>query len=126
MATIEHLFVDTFGAFIRKHSERLIVMKGKETLAQAPLMHLRYVTMASLGVSISADAIKECCERGIPIFFIDRGDHFATLYSPGLVGTVKTRRAQFAAYHDGRGVQIGLCIAAAKINNQVPTLKYVS
>ncbi|MEP7287802.1 MAG: CRISPR-associated endonuclease Cas1 [Chloroflexota bacterium] len=126
MATIEHLLVETFGAFIGKHSERLFVSKGKETLVQAPLMHLRYVTIASPGVSISADAIKECCERGIPMYFIDKNDHFATLFSPGLVGTVKTRRAQFAAYHDGRGTQIGLCIAAAKINNQVATLKYIA
>ena len=59
MSTVEHLFVDTFGAFIGKHSERLFVSKGKETLTQAPLMHLKHVTIASCGVSISADAIKE-------------------------------------------------------------------
>ncbi len=126
MAIIEHMFVDTFGAFIGKHSERLFVSKGKETLAQAPLLYLKDVTIASAGVSISADAIKECCERGIPIFFLDNGDHFASIYSPGLIGTVITRRAQFAAYHDGRGTQIGLGIAAAKINNQAATLKYVA
>jgi len=126
MAIVEHLLVDTFGAFVGKHSERLFVSKGKETLAQAPLLHLKDVTVASTGVSISADAIKECCERGIPIFFTDSGEHFASLYSPGLVGTVITRRAQFAAYHDGRGSQVALRIAAAKINNQVATLKYVA
>jgi len=126
MAIVDHLFVDTFGAFIGKHSERLIVFKGKETLAQVPLMHLKDVTVTSAGVSISADAIRECCERGIPIFFIDNSDHYATILSPGLVGTVKTRRAQFAAYYDGRGAQIGLSIAAAKINNQVATLKYIA
>ena len=59
-------------------------------------------------------------------YFIDDGDHFASIFSPGLVGTVNTRRAQFTAYYDGRGTQIGLCIAAAKINNQVATLKYVA
>jgi CRISP-associated protein Cas1 len=126
MAIIEHLFVDTFGAFIGKHSERLLVSKGKETLLQAPLMHLKYVTISSTGVSISTDAIKECCERGIPIFFIDGNEQFASIYSSGLVGTVKTRRAQFAAYYDGRGAKIGLLIAAAKINNQVATLKYIA
>ena len=30
MATVEHLFVETFGAFIGKHGERLIVSKGKK------------------------------------------------------------------------------------------------
>ena len=126
MAIIEHLGVETFGAFIGKHSERLIVTKGKQTLAEVPLMHLKDVTITSAGVSISGDAIRECCERGIPIFFIDGSNHYATLYSPGLVGTVKTRRAQFAAYDDERGTHIGLTIAAAKINNQTATLKYMA
>jgi CRISPR-associated protein Cas1 len=127
MAIVETLFVETFGAFIGKHSERIIVTKGKETLVQAPLMHLKQITVASMGVSISADAIKECCERGIPIFFVDSsGDQYASVQSPGLVGTVKTRRSQFAAYHDGRGTQIAIWIAAAKINNQVATLKYMA
>jgi CRISPR-associated protein Cas1 len=126
MAIVDHLVVEIFGSFIRKHSERIYVEKGKETLAQVPLMHLKDISIISLGVGISTDAIKECCERGIPIFFIDGGDHFATILSPGLVGTVKTRREQFAAYYDGRGVQIGLTIAAAKVNNQVATLKYMA
>lgn len=124
MAIVERLFVDTFGAFVGKHGERLIVSKGKETLDQAPLMHLKELTLGSTGVSISADAIKECCERGIPIFFLDDSNHIASIYSPGLGGTVRTRRAQFAAYYDERGIHIGLSIAAAKINNQVATLKY--
>ncbi len=126
MAIIEHLVVDTFGAFIGKHGERLIVTKGKETLAQAPLMHLKDVTIGSVGVSISSDALKACCERGIPSYFMDGNDHFASVHSPGLVGTVKTRRAQFAAYYDGRGAQVALTVAAAKINNQVATLKYMA
>lgn len=124
MAIVERLFVDTFGAFVGKHGERLIVTKGRETLGQAPLMHLKEVTLGSIGVSISADAIRECCERGIPIFFLDDSNHIASIYSPGLGGTVRTRRAQFAAYYDLRGIHIGLSIAAAKVTNQVATLKY--
>lgn len=131
MTIVEELYVDTFGAFIGKHSERVIVTKGKdeskEVLHQVPLMHLKTLTIGSTGVSISADVVKACCERGIPIFYVDgSGDHFASLHAPGLVGTVKTRRSQFAAYYDGRGAALSIRIAAAKINNQVATLKYVA
>src|SRR5690606_34118664 len=68
---VEHLIADVFGSHLGKYSERLKVTKGKETLAQAPLLHLRSVTINSRGVSISADALEACCERGIPIFFLD-------------------------------------------------------
>lgn len=127
MAIVNELFADVFGSHIGKHSERLVYMKGKMVLKQTPLMHLQRVIIASKGVSISADAIAECCQRGIPIFFLDSlGHHYAGLYSPGLGATVQTRRAQLEAYHDGRGAAVSLAIAAAKINNQAATLKYIA
>lgn len=127
MPIVQELFADVFGSHIGKHSERLMYTKGKAVLAQAPLMHLEQVIVASRGVSISADAIAECCERGIPIFFLSSiGEPIATLSAPGLSGTVLTRRAQLTAYNDGRGAEISLAIASAKINNQAATLKYVA
>jgi CRISPR-associated protein Cas1 len=87
VTTVTTLYADQYGTHIGKHSERLIWSKGKTTLAQAPLMHLEQVIIASWGVSISADAIAVCCERGIPIYFLDNmGTPYASLYSPGLGG----------------------------------------
>ncbi len=127
MTIVHELFADVFGSHIGKHSQRLMYTKGKTVLAQAPLMHLQQVIIASRGVSISADAIAECCERGIPLFFLNSiGEPIASLYAPGLGGTVLTRRAQLASYGDGRGAAISLAIAGAKINNQAATLKYVA
>lgn len=122
---VEHLYADTFGTHIGKYSQRLKITKAKETLAQAPLMHLKTVTIASRGVSISADALEACSEHGIPVFFLDsRGSAYASLYAAGLTGTVLTRRAQLMAYHDRRGLDFALAIASAKIHNQSATLKY--
>jgi CRISPR-associated protein Cas1 len=127
VSIVEDLFADVFGSHIGKHSERLMVTKGTTVLTQAPLIHLERITIASKGVSISADAIAACCEHGIPIFFVSSiGEPYATVYAAGLGGTVLTRRAQLAAYDDGRGSNIGLAIAEAKINNQAATLKYVA
>lgn len=122
---VEHLIADTFGSHVGKYSKRLKITKGKETLAQAPLMHLRTVTISSRGVSISADALEACCESGIPVFFLDsRGNSYASVYASGLTGTVLTRRAQLLAYYDQRGAAFALAIAAAKIHNQSASLKY--
>lgn len=65
---IQHLLIDQYGAFLGKHSERLIVSKGNEMLTQAPLIHLESVVIANKGVSLSAEAVRECTTRGIPIF----------------------------------------------------------
>lgn len=127
MTIVQDLYADEFGSHVGKYSERLKLTKKGETLAQAPLMHLQSVTIASMGVSISADALAACCERGIPVYFIDHaGNPYASVIASGLGGTVLTRRAQMAAYNDERGVRIGLAMAAAKINNSAATLKYVA
>jgi CRISPR-associated protein Cas1 len=127
MAIIQHLVVDEFGAHVGKYSERLKVTKKSATLAQAPLIHLESVTIANQGVSISAAAVRECTERGIPIYFLSgSGTPYASLYSAGLTGTVATRRAQFQAFNDARGLRLAMCIGMAKIQNQANLLKYVA
>jgi len=127
MPIIQDLIADEFGSHIGKYSGRLKVTKKKEVLAQAPLLHLESVTIASNGVSISADAVRACTERGIPIHFLSgTGNPYASLYSAGLTGTVLTRRAQLAAYRDMRGVKLAVAFAGGKIENQSRLLKYVA
>lgn len=127
MPIIQHLTIDEYGAFVGKHSERLIVTKKDEILAQAPLLHLESVTIANQGVSISAEAVRECTERGIPIFFISgTGTPYASLYSAGLVGTVATRRAQLEAFKTGAGLRLAFALGMGKLQNQVNLLKYIA
>lgn len=127
MVIVEHLIADTFGIHIGRYSERLKITRGDETLQQAPLLHLKTVLVTSRGVSISADALEACAERGIPVFFLDSlGRCYASLYAAGLTGTVLTRRAQLLAYQDERGTALTLAIAEGKIRNQAATLKYLA
>jgi len=102
MPVIQQLIVDQYGAFVGKHSQRLQVkVKGEKTV-QAPLLHLEQVLITGRGVSLSAEAIRACCQEGIPIHFVSgSGRPYAGLYSAGLTGTVQTRRAQLMAYEDG-------------------------
>jgi CRISPR-associated protein Cas1 len=121
------LIVEQFGAYVGKHSERLRVSKDKETLAEAPLMHLEQVLVSGRGVSLSTDAIAACGRAGIPIHLIDgRGRPLASFYAAGLTGTVQTRRAQLLAYTDRRGVTLALAFASGKIANQASLLKYMA
>ncbi|RMF87953.1 MAG: CRISPR-associated endonuclease Cas1, partial [Nitrospinota bacterium] len=96
MAIIKHLIVDEFGTHVGKHSERLQVTRigSGEKLLEAPLLHLETVLISGRGISLSADVVEACAERGIPLHFVDgRGNLSASLYSAGLTGTVQTRRA---------------------------------
>lgn len=127
MSIIQHLVIDQYGAFLGKHSERLIVTKGGQKLAQAPLIHLESVVIANQGVSLSAEAVRECTERGIPIYFISNtGTAYASLYSAGLTGTVATRRAQLEAFKNVTGLRLVLGFGIGKLQNQANLLKYMA
>ncbi|MCP4421725.1 MAG: CRISPR-associated endonuclease Cas1 [Chloroflexi bacterium] len=127
MPIIQNLIADSFGSHVGKYQGRLKVTKKKEVLAQAPLLHLETVTISSSGVSISADAIRACTEKGIPIHFLSgTGTPYASLYSAGLTGTVLTRRAQLQAYGDLRAVYLALAFIGGKIQNQSSLLKYAA
>lgn len=129
MSRTQHLIVDQHGVHIGRHSGRLRVTRigTGERIAEAPLLFLENVIVASNGVSFSSDAIQACVEQGIPIHFLDTlGRPYAALYSAGLTGTVLTRREQMAAYHDARGLTLAKAFAEGKIRNQCNTLKYLA
>ena len=120
------LIVDQFGAYVGKHSERLQVKCKGELLVEAPLLTLDNVLVIGKGISISADALALCAEHGVPVHCVSsRGEPYAALYAAGLGGTVQTRRAQYAAYHDARAA-LAASFAAGKIQNQARLLKYVA
>jgi len=122
-----HLLLTEFGCFMGLHSERLQISRKGQILLEAPLVRLSHVLVLTSGVSVSSNAIRECCQRGIPITFLDgRGDPYAALISPDLVGTVRTRREQLLAYSDGRGLHLARSFARGKLANQVNLLRYAA
>jgi|Deesub1362A_J573_1020465.scaffolds.fasta_scaffold03169_6 CRISPR-associated protein Cas1 len=127
MAIVQHLILDEHGTHLGKHSGRLCVTRigSGERLFEAPLLHLESVLIATRGVSLSADAVAECAERGIPIYFLSPlGNPLAALYSAGLTGTIQTRRAQLSALLDQRGLHLACAFALGKIRNQANLLRY--
>jgi len=121
------LVVDTYGAMLGKHSERLRVRLNKQTVREAPLVHLRQVLLTSKGILVSTDALRECAERGIPVHLISaHGELAASLTTPVGNATVATRRQQLLAYLDERGAHYARQVVAGKLRNQAALLKYAN
>ena len=121
------LIVEGKGSFIGKHQGRLRVSREQKTVTEAPLIHLQQVVIVDNGVSISSDAIRACCEEGIPIHFLSHnGTPVAGVYAAGLTGTVLTRRAQLLAYETPTGVKVAKAFVAGKLENQANVLRYMA
>ncbi len=121
-----NLIVEGYGVFVSKHQGRLRVEKGKERLAEVPLLHLEQVLICTNGVGLSSDVVRACCEQGIPIHFLNgrEGDDYGTLVHSGLTGMALTKRAQLGAYEDERGLALARAFAGGKIQNQAQFLRY--
>jgi CRISPR-associated protein Cas1 len=122
------LIVSDYGVFVSKHQGRLRVERGKERLAEVPLLHLEQVLICSNGVGLSSDVVRVCCEQGIPIHFLNgrEGDDYGTLVHSGLTGLALTKRAQLGAYEDGRGLALARAFAGGKVQNQAQFLRYAA
>ncbi len=100
-------------------------LKLRPDQIEMPLFRVGEIIIGSPGVSVSAELIEACCERGIRISFLTRrGQPFAMLSSPMLGATVAIRREQLAAYNDRRGVELACAIVRGKLGNQAALLKY--
>jgi len=120
------LVIDTPGAVLGKHSERLQVRIDRQVVQEAPLFRLRQVVIASRGVQVSSDVIQVCARRGIPLHVLGRwpGD-MATVSVPIGNQTVATRRAQFRAADNGLGDTWVRRVIEAKLRTQVALLRYL-
>lgn len=120
-----HLFISEYGRFLGKKSERLVVSEKGKTVMEVPFRDLKEVTVASMGVSMSTDAIAGCIEFGVPVHFLNSsGKPYALVTSPTLNATVATRREQLKAYDDERGLHLAKAFVTGKINNQANLVKY--
>jgi CRISP-associated protein Cas1 len=119
------LIVSGFGIYLGKKSERLQIKVQGKAAYEFPFFRISEVVVASRGVSLSSDLLKEFCEHGIRLSFTESsGRPYAMLSSPILNATVASRREQLMAYNDERGLEFGRLVVRGKIRNQRHLLLY--
>jgi CRISPR-associated protein Cas1 len=126
------IVISGFGVTLGKKSERLQIKIAGKVAKDAhgaayefPFFRISEIVVASRGVSISSDLIREFTERGIRLTFLEAsGRPYAMLSSPTLSATVENRRQQLAAYDDSRGIQFARMVVRGKIRNQRNLLLY--
>ncbi len=119
------LILSGFGMYLGKKSERLQIKLSGKAVYEFPFFRISEVVVASRGVSLSSDLLKEFCERGIRLSFVEAsGRPYAMLSSPVLTATVESRREQLLAYSDERGLEFARLIVRGKIRNQRHLLSY--
>ncbi|MBI4179011.1 CRISPR-associated endonuclease Cas1 [bacterium] len=114
------------GCHVGKRSERLVIRKKDgRAVWQIPMARLHEVILDARGLSITTDLLTALAERGIRTSIIAfNGKPVAEIASPLLTAVVETRKAQFEALKNGRGLRLAKAVVAGKIRNQQRLLKY--
>lgn len=115
------LVIDGFGKFLGQKGETLVVKENGKMVARVHPRELEQVIISGKG-AVSTDALRVLAEHGVDVLIVDfRGDVKARLSAP-LMRTVSTRREQYHASRDRRGVVVARAIVSSKIKNQVAVL----
>ncbi|MGC8817615.1 MAG: CRISPR-associated endonuclease Cas1 [Candidatus Hadarchaeum sp.] len=115
------LVIDGFGKFLGVKGETLVVKETSGTLQRISPQNLEQVIISGKG-SVSTDALQLLAKNGVNVLIVDfRGDMMAVLMPP-MMKTVSTRKEQYFAYRDKRGLVIAREIVRAKIKNQKAVL----
>lgn len=110
------LIIDGFGKFVGVENGMIVVKEKKQVLRKIKAEELKQLIIAGKS-AISSDALRLLAENGVDVVILSGSEIVGRLSHP-LIGTVKTRREQYLAYYDSRGVFIAKEFVKAKLKNQ--------
>jgi CRISPR-associated protein Cas1 len=114
---VQRLIVDGWGKFLGADHDQIIVKEKGRVVHRCLPRDLRQVVFSGKG-ALSTEAVALLSLHGVDVLFLDwKGEVLAHFFPPEL-RTVYTRKEQYAAYNDQRGVALAQEFVAAKTNNQ--------
>ncbi len=121
------IIVTGYGVRIRFRKGVFVIEKKGDPPRTFSPVDVDQIVITTSGVSISSRALRACARLGVDLVVLDhRGDVVARLVPMYINMTVETRRLQYEAYLDKRGLDIAKWVLASKLANQAETLRYLA
>lgn len=118
---MQRLIIEGYGKRIGIKGKRIVVKDQGKIIHQATPDQIGQIIVTARG-SVSFQALRLLSHKGVNIVILDRIGRITTRLTPPKSGNIFTRRAQFDAYHDQRGVELAKALITSKIRNQIATL----
>jgi len=117
------LYVKEQGAFVGKDGDRIVVRHREAKLVSVPLMEVSQLSLFG-NVQISAQALREIADRGIPICHFSYGGWFHAITHGHVHKNIQLRIAQFAVAADPqRALALSIGFMTAKLRNSRTMLR---
>lgn len=120
------LIISNYGVKV-KVEKGLLLVKSENSKTHVSMTDVEQIIVVTGGVSLTSKAVRSMIEHGIDLVFLDsRGKPIGRVYPPYINRTVNTRRCQYLAYTDSKGLKVAKAIVEAKIRNQAGLLRRYS
>ncbi len=121
------LIIKDYGISLRYRKGLLLICKNGQILKKIALANIEQIIIVTSGVMISSKLVRAIIRANIDLIFLDhKGEPIARLDPPYHTKTILTRRLQYEAYNNSKGVQIAKALAYAKVRNQAGMLRYIA
>ncbi len=111
------VYVQEQGAMVGKHGDVLIIRKGQETIQQVRMLEVSQLLLYG-NVQITAQALREMLDRGIPVCHFSYGGWFSGITHGMTHKNVQLRQMQFAVASDAdKSLQLAKGFVFGKIKN---------
>jgi CRISPR-associated protein Cas1 len=116
------LVINTFGASLRKHQDRFLIVAGDKRLEFSA--HKVQSILVTTGAHLSTDAIELAVRHNIDLVFLEQtGDPFARIWQTSMGSTAQIRRRQLAVAETAEGLALACAWIAAKLRHQAEFLQ---
>lgn len=117
------LFIESPGTTIGKKSETITIYRDNKLVRSISIREIEGLVITTKA-HLSYDALILLSEYSIPVIY-QKGGYIASYVIPyANHGFVYTRRTQFGAYYDDRGVHVAKQIVSGALENKARLLKY--
>lgn len=122
---MKQLIIAKHGVSVKTRKQLIVIEARKEgKILETPVSSIEQLIIASSGVSITSKTIRNLMDHGVDIVFLDsRGNPTGRIYPVYINKTVETRRKQYEAGFNGKGLEAAAEMIKAKILNQAGLIK---
>jgi len=124
---VKTLSVESYGVFVGRKGDRIIIKRKKEKLAEIPAGNIDLIKLSARGVSASMDVIHLALKHNIPIVISGKNGRPLGVILPFTYrGLVEVRKKQFIAQDSRIGVEIAKAMVYGKIANQAQLIYFLA
>ncbi|MDD3596356.1 CRISPR-associated endonuclease Cas1 [Sulfuricurvum sp.] len=120
-----HLHITKPGIILGIAKNRFTIKESGKVIKSIPKSQITHIIIASDGVSISSNIIRECARIGIPIDFVDRNHLPYASFISFSASLSQNALMQLEVIRMGKSIEFAYEFIEGKAKNQINYLKYL-